>query len=64
MSTYKKILMKLTLQVWQKLADGGFGTDTENDSFKAVDSIDLEVDFFSLHLLLQEGKGVDRFDHF
>ena len=56
--------MKLTLQVGQKLANGGFGTDAENDSFEAVDSIDLEVDFFSLHLLLQEGKGVDRFDHF
>lgn len=56
--------MKLTLQVGQKLADGVLEANAENDSLQAVDSVHLEVNFLSLHLLFEEGEGVDLFDHF
>ena len=59
-----KILKLLTLEVGQQLAGGGLHANTENDGLETVDSVDLEMNLLSLHLLLQEGEGVNLLNHY
>ena len=46
------------------MACGLLGPDCHDDSLQAVDSVDLEVDFFGLELFFEEAKGVNSFGHF
>jgi hypothetical protein len=51
----------LTLEVGHQLGLGLFGSDKEDNSLHSVDHVHFEVDLVSLHLFLQEVKGVDIF---
>jgi len=58
--------VSLTFKVRDNLTlDGGFAYG-QDDSFHAMDYINLKVDLFGVHLLLEEVKSVKAgsFDHF
>ena len=54
----------LTFKVGDELTVRFGGADREDDSFQAMDCVDLQVDLLGLHFLFQEGEGVYVFDHF
>ena len=53
----------LTIEVRDELTDRLGDANGEDDGFKAVDCVDLQVDLLGLHFLFQEGEGVYVFDH-
>ena len=53
----------LTEEVGDELTVNLFGSNGQNDCLQSVDCVHLEVDFLSLHLFLDQGKGVHGFDH-
>ena len=53
----------LTFKVGDELTVRFGGADGEDDSFQAMDCVDLQVDLLGLHFLFQEGEGVYVFDH-
>ena len=55
---------RLTIKIRDELVGCLIDADGKNDSFQAMDGVDLQVDFLSLHLLFQEGEGIHVFDHY
>ena len=51
------------LKVRNELRDRLVAANGEDDSFQAMDRVDLQVDFLSLHFLFQESESVYVFDH-
>jgi hypothetical protein len=54
----------LTFEVGDELAGDVVVGECQNDDLEAMDRIDLEVNFFSGHLFLEEFEGVDFFGHY
>ena len=55
--------VRLTIKVRDKLGACLVDSDREDYSLKAMDRIDFQVNFFGLHLLFQESKCVNVFNH-
>lgn len=53
----------LTFKIGQQLVDRIGLSNREHDSLQPVDGVDLEVDVFCLHFLLEEVDGVDIVRH-
>ena len=58
------VVIRLTVKVWNQIINGWLNTDGGNNSLKSVDGIDFQMDFFGLHLLLEQTEGIYGFDHF
>jgi len=56
-------VISLTEEVWDELTVNLFGSNRQNNCLQSVNCVHLEMDFFGLHLFLDESKGVYWFGH-